>query len=150
MPVAIRVLRRGDEGVLDRVAPDVFDDPLDARATAEFLADPRHHLAVAIEDGVVIGFISAVHYVHPDKPQPELWINEVGVAPAAQGRGIGKALLAEVLRMGREAGCAEAWVLTDRSNAAAMHLYASLGGRPDPGDTVMFSYPLQPGDPPAA
>lgn len=149
MPVAIRVLRRGDQGVLDRVAPDVFDDPLDAGATAEFLADPRHHLAVAIEDGVVIGFISAVHYVHPDKPQPELWINEVGVAPAAQGRGIGRALLAEVLRIGREAGCAEAWVLTDRSNAAAMHLYASLGGTPDPGHTVMFSYPLQPGGPPA-
>lgn len=148
MPVAIRTLRKGDEAVLDQVAPDVFDDPLDARATAEFLADPRHHLAVAIEDGVVIGFISSVHYVHPDKTAPELWINEVGVAPATQGRGIGKALLAEALRIGREAGCAEAWVLTDRSNAAAMHLYASLGGVADPGDTVMFAYILGPGAPP--
>ena len=85
--------------------------------------------------------------MHPDKPAPELWINEVGVAPGAQGRGVGKALLAEVLRTGREAGCAEAWVLTDRANAAAMHLYASLGGVPDPGDTVMFTYVLATGDP---
>lgn len=150
MPVAIRTLRRGDEAVLDRVAPDVFDDPLDARATAEFLGDPRHHLVVAIEEDVVVGFISSVHYVHPDKPRPELWINEVGVAPPAQGRGIGKALLAAVLRLGREAGCAEAWVLTERSNAAAMHLYASLGGVADPGETVLFSYSLQPGRSPAA
>ena len=146
MPVIIRMLGKGDEAVLEHVAADVFDDPLDPRATAEFLADPRHHLTVAIEDGVVVGFISSVHYLHPDKPAPELWINEVGVAPGAQGRGIGKALLAEVLRMGREAGCTEAWVLADRSNAPAMHLYASLGGVPDPGDTVMFTYPLHPGD----
>jgi len=27
-------------------------------------------LAVAVEDGRVVGFVSAVHYVHPDKPRP--------------------------------------------------------------------------------
>ena len=58
--------------------------------TAEFLADSRHHLAVAVDEGRVVGMASAVHYVHPDKP-PELWINEVGVAPTHRGLGIGRA-----------------------------------------------------------
>jgi len=44
--------------------------------------DPRHHLVVAVEH-VVVGFCSAVDYIQPDKP-PELWINEVGVAPTPQ------------------------------------------------------------------
>ena len=81
MTIEIRVLRQGDEAVLANVAPEVFDNPIDPQMTAEFLADPRHHIAVAIDGGVVVGFASGVHYVHPDK-RPELWINEVGVAPA--------------------------------------------------------------------
>jgi hypothetical protein len=39
-------------------------------------------------------------------------------------------------------GCVNAWVLTDRGNAAAMGLYASCGGVEAPGDTVMFEFPL--------
>jgi hypothetical protein len=80
MTVEIKVLRSGDESVLANVAAEVFDNPIDADLTAEFLGDPRHHLAVAIDDGLVIGFASAIHYVHPDKP-PQMWINEVAIAP---------------------------------------------------------------------
>ncbi len=144
-PLSIRVLRQGDEGVLDTVAPDVFDDPIDARAAREFLADPRHRMTVAIDDAVVVGFVSAVVYVHPDKPAPELWINEVGVAPSHQGRGIARRLLASTLEDARASGCREAWVLTDRANQAAMRLYESGGGEAS-GDHVMFTFRLNGGE----
>jgi ribosomal protein S18 acetylase RimI-like enzyme len=136
----VRLLGPGDESVLANVGPDVFDDPVDARASAEFLNDPRHHIAVAIDEGAVVGFVSAVLYVHPDKPHPELWINEVGVAPSHHRRGIAGQLLRAVLDVGREAGCNEAWVLTDRSNEAAMRLYGSAGGVEAPDDQVMFTF----------
>lgn len=71
---------------------------------------------------------SGVHYVHPDKP-PELWVNEVGVSPAYQGRGLGKQLLECLFARGRELGCAEAWVGTEESNTAARSLYTAVGGR---------------------
>jgi ribosomal protein S18 acetylase RimI-like enzyme len=142
MSIGIRVLRRGDEHVLAAVAADVFDDALDAAATAAFLADPRHHLAVAVDDGVVVGFASAVTYVHPDKPQPELWINEVGVAPTHHRRGIGRELLAALLEVGRREHCSEAWVLADRSNTGAQQFYASLGGEAAREDAVMFTFTL--------
>jgi ribosomal protein S18 acetylase RimI-like enzyme len=140
-PFHIRILERGDEGVLDAVAPDVFDDPIDARAAREFLGDPRHRLAVAIDDGVVVGFVSAVLYVHPDKPSPELWINEVGVAPSHQGQGIARRLLEATLADAQTAGCREAWVLTDETNQAARRLYQSGGGEPSDGH-VMFTFRL--------
>ena len=123
----IRVLAPGDASVLDRVADQVFDEAVNAAWAREFLADPRHHLVVAIDEDTVVGFASAVHYVHPDKA-PQLWINEVGVAPAYQRRGIGRALLAAILERGRSLGCTEAWVLTEEDNTPARGLSQALGG----------------------
>jgi aminoglycoside 6'-N-acetyltransferase I len=137
------MLRRGEETILDNLAPDVFDDPIVAQAAGAFLGDPRHHLAVALDLGRVVGFASGVHYLHPDKPHPEFWINEVGVAPSHQGQGLGKALLRAMLDTARRLGCAEAWVLTERENTPAMRLYQSVGGAEAPAETVMFTFPLQ-------
>ena len=141
MTIEIRILDSGDGDVLANVAPDVFDDPVDDRWSAEFLADSRHHLAVAVDAGRVVGMASALHYVHPDKP-PELWINEVGVAATHRRRGVGKQLLAALFGRGRELGCAEAWVLTERANAPARRLYASLGGQETPEPPLMFEFKL--------
>jgi ribosomal protein S18 acetylase RimI-like enzyme len=136
-----RILDSSDQAVLANVAPGVFDHALDPRLVSEFLSDPRHHLAVAIDRGQVIGFASGVHYVHPDKPA-ELWINEVGVAPDHQGRGVGKAVVRALLEHGKRLGCEQAWVLTENANTAAMRLYASVGGKPEPVPSVMFTFTL--------
>jgi GNAT superfamily N-acetyltransferase len=139
MTLRVRILRAGDRELLRNVAPGLFDGSIDDLLADEFLNDPRHHLAVAIEGDVVIGFASGVHYVHPDKPA-ELWINEVAVAEPHRGRGIGKQVVETLLEEGRRLGCVEAWVLTDRSNTPAMRLYASCGG--EASDQVMFSFKL--------
>jgi ribosomal protein S18 acetylase RimI-like enzyme len=136
----VRVLGPGDAGVLANVLPGVFDGEIDATAVREFLANPHHHLAVAIEAGAVIGFASAIDYVHPDKPRPELWIDEVGVAPEHQGRGVGRAVLRALLDRARGMGCGQAWVLTDRGNRAALRLYAAAGGCETPEQPVMFEF----------
>jgi ribosomal protein S18 acetylase RimI-like enzyme len=127
MAIEIKVLHRGDENVLMTVAPAVFDNPIDTELTKEFLEDPRHHIAVAIDDGLVVGFASGVHYIHPDKP-PELWVNEVGLAPTHRRRGLGKAVLKALFEVGRAQNCTVAWVLTYRTNVSAMALYSSVGG----------------------
>jgi GNAT superfamily N-acetyltransferase len=135
--IAIRMLGAADAPVLERVAPGVFDNAVDACWTAEFLADPRHHMAVALSDGVVVGMASAVHYVHPDKP-PELWVNEVGVAPSRQREGIGTRLLEALFARGRALGCTEAWLGAEESNLAARRLYGSVGGEEAPMMHVTF------------
>ena len=137
----IKVLGPGDETTLRGVAPDVFDHHVVPELAAEFLADPRHHLAVAVASGRVVGFASAVHYIHPDKP-PELWVNEVGVVANYRKRGIGRRLLEALFTVGRDLGCREAWVLTDRENEPAKRLYASAGGREPTGKPVMFEFSL--------
>ncbi len=140
MDIEIRLLRAADMAVLDKVADGVFDAPVQERLAREFLADARHHLAVAIDDGVVVGMASAVDYVHPDK-EPQLWINEIGVAPTHQRRGIGRRLLDALLEHGRALGCTEAWLGTEEDNLAARRLYESAGGKAEP--FVLYSFPIE-------
>jgi GNAT superfamily N-acetyltransferase len=138
--VEVRMLRPGDERTFLNVADDVFDYAVSAAAVAAFLADPRHHIAAAVDGGHIVGFASGVHYFHPDKPVAELFVNEVGVAATHRGRGLGTAVVKCLLDAGRAMGCGEAWVLTDRANAPAMATYASAGGVAAPQDQVMFTF----------
>ena len=140
-PVEVRLVAVGDHALLARVADGVFDEPVDPRLTREFLDDPRHHLVLAIEQGVVVGFVSAVDYVHPDKPR-QLWINEVGVAPSHQRRGIARRLLDAMLAHGRALGCTEAWLGTEETNVAARRLYESAGGTGEP--FIVYAFDLSP------
>jgi ribosomal protein S18 acetylase RimI-like enzyme len=141
----VRILGPTEHSVLERVAPEVFDDTPRPDLSREFLTDPRHHLAVAIsEDGLVVGMASGVHYVHPDK-EPQMFINEVGVSPAHEGQGLGKRLVAALLNRASALGCTEAWTATEPENARAQALYSRAGGVKDQTPFVMFTFPLTPG-----
>jgi ribosomal protein S18 acetylase RimI-like enzyme len=137
----VRLLSVGDADSFDHVAEDVFDNATREDLIAEFLNDPRHHIAVALDGGVVVGMASAVHYVHPDKPA-QLFINEVGVAPSHQRRGIASQLIARLLAHGRVLGCTEAWVAADEDNGPARALYAHVGGQEEPTRAVIYTFPL--------
>lgn len=141
MSTDVQLLGPNDARLLEQVAPGVFDGSVDPRWTAEFFADARHHMAVALEEGVVVGMASAVHHVHPDKA-PQLWINEVGVTPTHHGRGIGRQLIDRLVRLATELECTEAWVLTDRSNVVAQRLYEGAGSRIPPDDCIMYTIPV--------
>jgi len=141
MTIEYRILGPNDRAVLDHVAAGVFDQDIDPALANEFLGDSRHHLAVAVDAGVVVGFASAVHYVHPDKPA-ELWVNEVGVAPTHRRKGIAQRLLQTLFDLGRELGCREAWVLTSPANRGAMQLYGAAGGRQLTDPPAMFTFRL--------
>jgi len=141
----VRILGPTEHSVLEKVAPDVFDDAPRPELSREFLTDPRHHLAVAIsEEGLVVGMASGVHYVHPDK-DPQMFINEVGVSPVYEGQGLGKRLIAVLLERASALGCTEAWTATEPENARAQALYTRSGGVKDETPFVMFTFPLRPG-----
>lgn len=141
MAVEYRILGPGDAQLLATPAADVFDHDPDPALCRAFLQDPRHHIAVALDAGVIVGFASGVHYIHPDKPA-ELWINEVGVAPTHQRQGIGQQVLACLLEEGKRLGCREAWVLTSPANRAGMGLYTAAGGKQLADPPAMFTFHL--------
>ena len=141
--ISLHLLHSSNLQILNNVALEVFDDPIVESSAREFLNDPRHRLVVALDDDLVVGFVSAVIYLHPDKPAPEMWINEIGVAPSYQRQGIGKALMKAILEEAKKSNCSEAWILTDRSNLPAMAMYKSAGGDESLPDPTMFTFKLE-------
>jgi GNAT superfamily N-acetyltransferase len=141
--LSIRRLAPADLPLL-LAAKDVFDQAVQPVLAQRFLAHPDHHLVGAIENGGLLGFVSAVTYLHPDKPL-ECWINEMGVVESRQRRGIGRQLLQAMLAHAGSLGCREAWVLTNTGNRAARGLYAACGGVASPAaraadGVIMFSF----------
>lgn len=122
--VDIRRITPATVALLDHVAVDVFDEPVDPARLARYAAAPGHFMLVALDGGVVVGQIAAVLHYHPDKPT-ELYIDEVGVSPDWQRRGIARSLLNAMMDIGRAEGCEEIWVGTEPDNEAAKALYGS-------------------------
>ena len=121
---------RATPGAEERVkaAEPLFDDQVDFEATRRFLADERNVLLIADVDGSSAGFVSGTELTHPDKSQPEMFLNELAVDERFRGLGIGRALVAELWRVAQARGCRGMWVLTDDDNVAANKVYGAAGG----------------------
>lgn len=122
----IRRVMSGSTELLSRVADDVFDGPVSPTSAAGFLAASGHAMFVALKDGVVVGQIRGVIHQQPDG-EPQLYIDNLGVAPAEQRQGLGRLLLVSLLTWGGQLGCTLCWVATETDNAEALGFYEATG-----------------------
>ena len=139
MNIEYKWLTPSDAATFDRVAEDVFDESIHPARLAAYLADPKHHMIVALAAGEVVGQVAGVVYGHPDKAL-ELFIDEVGVAPAFRRQGIARKLFNAMLERGKALGCEEAWVGTELDNVPARGLYESFDVPPE--QFVLYTYKL--------
>jgi ribosomal protein S18 acetylase RimI-like enzyme len=121
----IRHLGCGDEEAL-REAEYLFDGVVIIDAASRFLNAAGHHMLVAYEGAIPVGFVSGVETIHPDKGT-ELFLYELAVAEEFRRRGHGKALVKALAALGRDIGCYGMWVATDRENIAALATYRAAG-----------------------
>jgi ribosomal protein S18 acetylase RimI-like enzyme len=122
----MRIERVVDAAAVHR-AGDLFDSPPLTEPTERFLADPTHHLLFAYDgEGRAVGMISAIETTHPDKGT-EMFIYELGVAPAARLQGVATELVKALAGLARDRGCYGMWVGTEPDNAAAQATYRKAG-----------------------
>ena len=101
--------------------------PSDIVARLERFAGPKARVIVAEHDGALLGFI-AIHalprFEHDD------WIVRIlalVVDAGARERGVGRTLMAEAERVGRELGASFIELTAGHHRPDARHLYESLG-----------------------
>lgn len=117
-------------------AGHLFDGPVRTEWAERFLASDGHHLFLAYDEESVVGFVSGIETMHPDKGT-ELLLYELAVAEPYRRRGIGRALIRRLDALARERGCYGMWVLIDTGNDVALATYRSAGGKDDGSCTVV-------------
>lgn len=101
----------------------LFDPPWREDAFARLLAAETTRGRVAIDDGEIVGFVLA------QVVRDEAEILALAVAPGHQSRGLGRRLLARMLREAAQSGVTRVDLEVAADNERACRLYASLGFR---------------------
>jgi ribosomal protein S18 acetylase RimI-like enzyme len=101
--------------------------PITVGYIVEYLAFPGSHILLAEKDGRVAGLLC--YSTRPDlyHAANSALIEELVVHESARGRGVGSALMSELLRRLSLQGCAEVSVTTMPDNDRAIHFYRSHG-----------------------
>jgi len=104
---------------------DLPDDVSDN--TWRRLLDPASRLSVrlAVLEGVVAGF--AIHHFHESTwaKTPDCYLEDLFVDGTIRGKGIGRALIEDLIRICRENGWSRLYWHTDEANHRAQALYDS-------------------------
>lgn len=104
------------------------EDVLQPGIVQSWLEDPRTRRAVAVDDGVVLGYVAVLPLVG--------WSSHVGslrvvVDPAARGKGVGRALSRHGLMTGLELGLAKLVVEVVVDSVPAIGMFEALGFEPE-------------------
>lgn len=99
-----------------------------AAACEAMAASPDYHLLGAWDGPVLAGVVLGVVCLDcVGDCRPFLVVENLVVAASYRRRGLGRRLVEEVLRRGRERNCRYAMLVSGRAREAAHGLYAALG-----------------------
>ncbi|MFG1844671.1 GNAT family N-acetyltransferase [Micromonospora carbonacea] len=98
------------------------------RAFADISADPRNHLVVADDDGVVVGCLQITYIPGLGRHGAERSLVEaVRVRSDRRGQGLGGEMIRWAIDQARQRGCGLVQLTTDKSRADAHRFYLALG-----------------------
>ena len=130
--VAIREAGPGDEAAVVRLVVEMGRDfahgtPVDEAFVRRYLDRAGAHILLAVGPEGPVGLLSYSVTLDLYHAAPAGEIEDVAVTPAAQGSGIGEALVREAMRRLVAEGCVEIGVITSRDNRRAQRVYRRAG-----------------------
>jgi [ribosomal protein S18]-alanine N-acetyltransferase len=129
-----------DVALLTRLNQDWPDEPWALEQAQAFVANPDNLLLLATSPDLICGIVIAHRLQRLDALRAEVLLYSIDVHATMQRRGIGRALVDATTSWARELNADCTWVLTERSNHAAMALYRAAGGTDDIPDVAMFTF----------
>lgn len=106
----------------------VLDSDAAQQVFAQFVRYPNYRLFVAIKDSAVVGsYALLIMHNLAHCGTPSAIAEDVVVAPASQGQGIGRQMMAHALSEARRAGCYKLALSSNRKRTQSHAFYESLG-----------------------
>ncbi len=141
-PISIERLSTMDSRTLEQVRADFDDSDWQAERIREFLSDQNNLLIAAKAAERIVGLLVGHRLARLDSQRAQVLLYEIDVLPDFQKRGIASAMIERLKELAQATAACEVWVVTNRSNEAAMRLYRSTGGTAKHDDDVVFEYKL--------
>ena len=94
---------------------------------------------IAKDNNKVAGFAYGYNLERPDG-KSMFYLHSIGMLPNYQNNGYGSKLLSYIKEYSKNLGCKEMFVITDKGNPRACHVYEKLGGINDYEDEVVYVY----------
>lgn len=104
-----------------------------------FLNDTSSFGFIAKENNKIIGFAYCYTLLRPDG-KTMFYLHSIGMLPNYQDKGYGSKLLSFIKEYSKEIGCSEMFLITDKGNPRACHVYEKLGGKNDYKDEIVYVY----------
>ncbi len=125
MSLRLRAAERRDVPAMIEIEVERFPEPWTRGMILDELGQPEsRYYVVAERDGRVEGYAGIMVILD------EVHVNTIGVRASAEGRGLGRALLSEVLAEGYRRGARRATLEVAVSNERARELYQRFGFAP--------------------
>jgi len=121
---------------------DVIEDDdmtFDLNNIKKFLDDKNTIGFIAKTDNKIVGFAYGYDIIHPDG-RHAYFIYSIGMLPKFQDKGYGTKLLSFIKDYISNNGYFEMFVMTDKGNPRACHVYEKLGGKNDYEDEICYVY----------
>jgi ribosomal protein S18 acetylase RimI-like enzyme len=139
--VQVRRLRAGDLKLAVESIRTLKESTVSGEYLKDFLSRSENVLIVAEQGGMPKGFLLAYILDRVDRNQKMICLYEIGVSEPNRRRGIGRAMIESLKLLCKDENAMKAWVITNRSNMAAVRLYERTGATSHPhGDEVLFVY----------
>ncbi|MFN4153620.1 MAG: GNAT family N-acetyltransferase [Paracoccaceae bacterium] len=104
-------------------------DPAITDLTWVRILDPGHRIGcrMAFDGDAALGF--AIHHAHCSTwaVADDVYLEDLFVSPAARGQGVGRALIEDLMALGRANGWHQLYWHTKRDNVVARRLYDTFG-----------------------
>jgi aminoglycoside 3-N-acetyltransferase I len=138
-PVALEMFEMMKAVFGEEEARRVGGEPLRKEDVAVLLSRKEFWAVAATEGGVVVGGLTAHALPMTRSRSTELFIYDLAVSSEHQRRGIGRALVAELISLARSAGIDTVFVPAEDEDTHALAFYRAVGGVPSPVTFFTFS-----------
>lgn len=111
----------------------------------KFLDDKNTISFIAKTNNKIVGFAYGYDIIHPDGRRA-YFIYSIGMLLEYQNKGYGTKLLSFIKDYISNKGYFEMFVMTDKGNPRACHVYEKLGGKNDYEDEICYVYNFEEGN----
>jgi ribosomal protein S18 acetylase RimI-like enzyme len=141
MNTEIKLLTNNDIDLMQEVLEDdnmVFD----AESLSRFIDSDNCFGFIAKSDNKIVGFAYAYSLLRSDGKYM-FYLHSIGILPNYQDKGIGTQLMEYVVSYAKSNNYSECFVITDKGNPRACHLYEKLGGKSEFKDEIVYVYDFE-------